>query len=61
MPLRDYRAHVEWTGDLHSTRGGKGRAPPDGLNDPTSWLALVASQRRRANTATLPRWARSTA
>lgn len=62
MQLRSYRAHVEWTGgNLHSARGGNGRAPPDRLRDPKSWLALVASQRQRAHTPTLPRWVRSAA
>lgn len=62
MQLRSYRAHVEWTGDsLHGARRGNGRAPPNRLHDPTSWLALVASQRRRAYAPTLPRWVHSAA
>ncbi len=62
MTLRAYRAHVEWTaGSLYRARASKGRAPPDRLHDPTSWLALVASHRRRPHTPTLPRWVRANA
>ena len=62
MTLRAYHAHVVWTaGSLHGAPADKGRAPPDRLHDPTSWLALVASHRRRPYTPTLPRWVRPAA
>ena len=62
MTLRAYRAHVEWAaGSLHEAPVGKGRAPPGRLHDPTSWLALVASNRQRAPTTTLAHWVRATA
>ena len=60
MTLRAYRAHVEWTGgSLHNACAAEGRAPPDQLHDPPSWLALVVSHRQRACTPTLPRWVRA--
>ena len=64
MTLREYRAYVEWTGDiLHDAPAPvpKGRAPPAGLGDPKSWLKLVMSCRQRTPARTLPRWARAAA
>ena len=64
MTLREYRAHVEWTaGILHDAPAPdpKGRAPPDRLGEPTSWLALVAGCRQRAPAPSLPRWVRAAA
>ena len=63
MTLREYRAHVEWTGGiLHNALApaARGRSPPGGVGDPKSWLDLVTSCRQRTRTATLPRWARAT-
>ena len=62
MTLREYRAHVEWTaGILHEAPDPKGRAPPDRLGEPTSWLALVAGCRQRTPAPSLPRWIRAAA
>lgn len=56
VSLRDYREQVEWTGGLHRDDVPKERAPPT-IGDPKSWLALVASSRRRvARTTSPPRW-----
>lgn len=64
MTLREYRAHVEWTGGiLHDAPavGPRERAPPASLGDPDKWLDLVTSCRQRTPAATLPRWARAAA
>jgi len=56
MTLREYRAHVEWTaGRLLPGAKQEVRAPPN-IADPPSWLALVASFRRRTPSPTPPRW-----
>ncbi|MCE2459708.1 MAG: hypothetical protein J4F38_02890 [Pseudomonadales bacterium] len=64
MTLREYRAHVEWTGGiLHDAPAPapKERAPPARMGDPKSWLDLVVSCRQRTPATTLPRWVRATA
>lgn len=56
IALRDYREQVEWTGGLRGNDAPKERAPPT-IGDPKSWLALVASSRRRVSkTTSTPRW-----
>lgn len=56
VSLRDYRDQVEWTGGVHRADIANERAPPT-LGDPKSWLALVASSRRRVRRiTTAPRW-----
>ena len=56
VSLRDYREQVEWTGGLRGNEIPNERAPPT-IGDPKSWLALVASSRRRiTRTTSTPRW-----
>ena len=56
VSLRDYREQVEWTGGVHPNNIPNERAPPT-IGDPKSWLALVASSRRRTTrTTATPRW-----
>lgn len=56
VSLRDYREQVEWTGGVHPNYIPTERAPPT-IGDPKSWLALVASSRRRVTrTTSTPRW-----
>lgn len=56
VSLRDYRDQVEWTANPHRTANANKCAPPT-LADPKSWLALVASCRRRVpRTTSAPRW-----
>lgn len=56
VSLRDYREQVEWTGGLRGNDIPNERAPP-AIGDPKSWLALVASSRRRVTrTTSTPRW-----
>ena len=55
LTLREYRAHVEWTGGMLRDDVPQGRAPPE-LGDAKSWLKLVRSFRRRVVRQSVPRW-----
>ena len=60
LTLREYRAHVEWTGGLLRDDTPEVRAPPE-LGDAKSWLKLVRSFRRRIVKQSVPRWVQAVA